>query len=139
MKQTINHYKPKQITPEPIPIHNLPANSNITNFDTLEDFNEYFANHPEEFEEKITTNSLNRKFKIPGFKITRRKNAETGKMDTKLIKKVEKKETNNPEIEDLKNKYNQQEEIIEDLKNKLNLLSERFTKLIEKLVEEGVV
>ena len=136
MKQTINHYKPKQITPEPIPIHNLPANSNITNFDTLEDFNEYFSNHPEEFEEKITTNSLNRKFKIPGFKITRLKNDETGKMDTKLIKKVEKKED---KINEATITQQELKEAIEDLKNKLNILSERFTKLIEKLVEEGVV
>ena len=47
------------------------SNINIKNFDTLEEFQNYYNLHKDEID-KLSTNKINRMFKIKDYKITRR-------------------------------------------------------------------
>ena len=136
-----NYYKPTKPEPKPIPIHKRSiSGDDVINFETVDDFNEFYNANPELFDEKHSTNILNRKYKIDGFRITRRTNKETNTMETKLMKtKTKKDDKIENKLQDLENIINTQTQNQEDLKNKINTLSERFTKLIEKLVNEEII
>ena len=45
-----------------------PYNPQIVEFETVDDFNIYYNKHPDEFANK-TTQKLNTKYKIPGYKL----------------------------------------------------------------------
>ena len=47
-----------------------PYNPQIVEFETVDDFNIYYNKHPDEFANK-TTQKLNTKYKIPGYKLTK--------------------------------------------------------------------
>ena len=47
-----------------------PYNPQIVEFETIDDFNIYYNKHPDEFANK-TTQKLNTKYKIPGYKLTK--------------------------------------------------------------------
>lgn len=47
-----------------------PYNPQIVEFETVDDFNIYYNKHPDEFTNK-TTQKLNTKYKIPGYKLTK--------------------------------------------------------------------
>ena len=47
-----------------------PYNPQIVEFETIDDFNVYYNKHPDEFADK-TTQKLNTKYKIPGYRLTK--------------------------------------------------------------------
>ena len=47
-----------------------PYNPQIVEFETIDDFNIYYNKHPDEFADK-TTQKLNTKYKIPGYRLTK--------------------------------------------------------------------
>ena len=56
-----------------------PYNPQIVEFENVDDFNIYYSTHKEEFD-KMSTQKLNTKYKIPGYRLTKKEN------NLKLIK-----------------------------------------------------
>lgn len=68
----------KHLNIEPIKVIE-PYNPQIVEFENIDDFNIYYNTHKEEFG-NMTTQKLNTKYKIPGYKLTKKSN------ELKLIK-----------------------------------------------------
>jgi hypothetical protein len=68
----------KHLNIEPIKVIE-PYNPQIVEFENIDDFNIYYNTHKEEFD-NMTTQKLNTKYKIPGYKLTKKSN------ELKLIK-----------------------------------------------------
>ena len=68
----------KHLNIEPIEVIE-PYNPQIVEFESVDDFNIYYSTHKEEFN-NMTTQKLNTKYKIPGYRLTKKEN------NLKLIK-----------------------------------------------------
>ena len=68
----------KRLNIEPIEVIE-PYNPQIVEFESVDDFNIYYNTHKEEFD-NMTTQKLNTKYKIPGYRLTKKEN------NLKLIK-----------------------------------------------------
>ena len=68
----------KHLNIEPIEVIE-PYNPEIVEFESVDDFNIYYSTHKEEFN-NMTTQKLNTKYKIPGYRLTKKEN------NLKLIK-----------------------------------------------------
>ena len=68
----------KRLNIEPIEVIE-PYNPQIVEFESVDDFNIYYNTHKEEFD-NMTTQKLNAKYKIPGYRLTKKEN------NLKLIK-----------------------------------------------------
>jgi NCAIR mutase (PurE)-related protein len=112
---------------------NQPFNDNVITFESLDDFNVYYNENEDEFE-GVSTQKLNKKFKIIGYTLSRRTNKEGIKEI--VLNKSYYKSGMNKDVEDLFNKVNEKINTLEEesleTKNKL-------TKLIEYLVQTKVI
>ena len=94
-----------------------PYHPQIIQFESIEDFNTYYSKHQNDFNE--TTHKLNKKYKIPGYKLTNLK----GKL--KIIKDYQSKishEASSEEIEHIKSleeKIKKQQTIITELQKQI--------------------
>ena len=122
MKKIYHYEKPKQEPEAKIKIQIENEERQVTQFD---DFNLFFSDNQQEFDGHISTLMLNKKYKIPGYKIGYLLNKETNKREYKLIKE--------------KVKATDKEKEMEEIKNSINELSARFTKLVERLIELEVL
>ena len=68
----------KHLNIEPIEVIE-PYNPQIVEFESVDDFNIYYSTHKDEFN-NMTTQKLNTKYKIPGYRLTKKEN------NLKLIK-----------------------------------------------------
>ena len=72
-KMIVKILRPHQNKPDIEPIKIIePFKSEVVLFDNPEDFTEYYRTHEDEFK-GISTVLLNRKYKIPGYRITQKK------------------------------------------------------------------
>ena len=92
-----------------------PYSPQVIQFESIEDFNGYYSKHQNEF--NGTTQKLNKKYKIPGYKLT------TLKGQLKIIKDYRADSVHEPEL------YHES-----DYEKKQNELTQRIIK-IEKLQE----
>ena len=85
-----------------------PYNPQIVEFENVDDFNIYYSTHKEEFN-NMTTQKLNTKYKIPGYRLTKKSN------DLKLIKDYykRKEQTKN---NDIKSNHNDENYSMLDIK-----------------------
>ena len=77
----------KHLNIEPIEVIE-PYNPQIVEFESVDDFNIYYSTHKEEFN-NMTTQKLNTKYKIPGYRLTKKEN------NLKLIKDYYKRKNEN--------------------------------------------
>ena len=77
----------KHLNIEPIEVIE-PYNPQIVEFESVDDFNIYYSTHKEEFN-NMTTQKLNTKYKIPGYRLTKKEN------NLKLIKDYYKRKDEN--------------------------------------------
>ena len=92
------------------------SNINIKNFDTLEEFQNYYNLHKSEID-KLSTNKINRMFKIKDYKITRRTIGDAEEK-TLCFRQLFKSEIENNEHEDN-----------DEIENTLTELNERIKQL----------
>ena len=91
-----------------------PYKPQVIQFENIDDFNIYYTKHADEFKD-ITTYKLNVKYKIPGYKITRKSG------ELKLIKdyanehKITESQTDNNEIPILRQRIEIAEQQIKSL------------------------
>ena len=125
-------YKPKPQEMKKIKV-NQPFNDDVITFESLDDFNVYYNENEDEFN-NVSTQKLNKKFKITGYTLSRRTNKDGIKEI--VLNKSYYKSGMNKDVEDLFNKVNEKlnsvEEDLLDTKNKL-------TKLIEYLIQTKVI
>ena len=77
----------KHLNIEPIEVIE-PYNPQIVEFESVDDFNIYYSTHKDEFN-NMTTQKLNTKYKIPGYRLTKKEN------NLKLIKDYYKRKDEN--------------------------------------------
>ena len=77
----------KHLNIEPIEVIE-PYNPQIVEFESVDDFNIYYSTHKDEFN-NMTTQKLNTKYKIPGYRLTKKEN------NLKLIKDYYKRKNEN--------------------------------------------
>lgn len=94
--------------------------SNITTFESKQEFNDYYKEHKEEIDE-LKTKELNDKFKVEGFKIIRNK----GKITFRRIKEAKQKENDN----------SHQELKIDDVMKQLKEMNDKLNEIFDKLDE----
>ena len=104
------------------------SNINVKNFDTLEEFQNYYNLHKDEVD-KMSTIKLNRMFKIKDYKITRRTidNAEQKTLCFRqfLKSELETHDEHNDEIENT----------LTELNNRIKQLELDNTKIKQQLIE----
>ena len=119
--------------------------SEVIEFETKQDFNDYYKEHQKELDE-LKTKELNDKFKIEGFKIIRNK----GKIAFRKIKetktKNESSESENSEIQktvsDILNEVNNkcdnsfQKNMCDILINLKQKLNDEFDNIIKEMKEQ---
>jgi len=117
--------------------------SEVVEFETKQDFNDYYKEHQKELDE-LKTKELNNKFKVVGHKIIRNK----GKIAFRKIKETKNSsESENSEIQktvsDILNEVNNKCDnsfqknmcdILKDLKQKLN---DEFDNIIKEMEEQN--
>ena len=84
----------------------------ITEFETVDDFNKYYSEHQDEFE--CPTLKLNKKFKIPGYTLTKPKGGEL------CLKKSTKNKSS--DVEELQRKYKVLAEAVNQLSEELQAI-----------------
>ena len=83
----------KHLNIEPIEVIE-PYNPQIVEFESVDDFNIYYSTHKDEFN-NMTTQKLNTKYKIPGYRLTKKEN------NLKLIKDYYKRKDENDKTDTL--------------------------------------
>ena len=81
----------KHLNIEPIEVIE-PYNPQIVEFESVDDFNIYYSTHKDEFN-NMTTQKLNTKYKIPGYRLTKKEN------NLKLIKDYYKRKNENDKMD----------------------------------------
>ena len=81
----------KHLNIEPIEVIE-PYNPQIVEFENVDDFNIYYSTHKDEFN-NMTTQKLNTKYKIPGYRLTKKEN------NLKLIKDYYKRKNENDKMD----------------------------------------
>ena len=93
-----------------------PYTPQIIQFENVNDFNVYYSKHKEEFDE--STQKLNAKYKIPGYKLTKLKGI------LKIIKDYSLKTSSDEEINELQKVIKEIEKIQRELKETSNIQRE---------------
>ena len=113
----------KHLNIEPIEVIE-PYNPQIVEFENVDDFNIYYSTHKDEFN-NMTTQKLNTKYKIPGYRLTKKEN------NLKLIKDYYKRKNENDKMDTIPKGSGDVVAIVEnDYKALINRIS-----LLEKQVE----
>ena len=94
-----------------------PYTPQIIQFENVNDFNVYYSKHKEEFNE--STQKLNAKYKIPGYKLTKLKGI------LKIIKDYSLKTSSDEEINELQKVIKEIEKIQRELKETSNVQREQ--------------
>ncbi len=105
-----------------------PYKPQIITFETIDEFNLYYNRHPEEFA-NMTTQKLNMKYKIPGYRITQPANSER----LKLIKDYYKQRNENS---DKHNDERQNGGFIDELINRIEYLEKQVENITNFLTKE---
>ena len=108
------------------------SNLNIKNFDTLEEFQNYYSLHKDEID-KLSTNKINRMFKIKDYKITRR-TIDNAEEKTLCFRQLFKNEIENHEHEHEENE-NEIENTLSELNERIKQLELDNTKIKKQLIE----
>lgn len=103
----------KHLNIEPIKVIE-PYNPQIVEFENIDDFNIYYNTHKEEFD-NMTTQKLNTKYKIPGYKLTKKSN------ELKLIKDYNYHKRKNENIDS-----NSSDVIIKELRERITFLEKQI-------------
>ena len=98
-----------------------PYNPQIVEFETVDDFNIYYNKHPDEFANK-TTQKLNTKYKIPGYKLTK------VNKELKIIKDYRKANT-----ETKANTTNNNDKLINSLISRINIMEKQIKEITDYL------
>ena len=98
-----------------------PYNPQIVEFETVDDFNIYYNKHPDEFANK-TTQKLNTKYKIPGYKLTK------VNKELKIIKDYRKANT-----ETKANTTNNNDKLINGLISRINIMEKQIKEITDYL------
>lgn len=98
-----------------------PYNPQIVEFESVDDFNDYYNKHSSEFNDK-TTQKLNTKYKIPGYRLTK----EKGQL--KLIKDYYRRTTNANHPTNEPNN-----ETINSLLNRISILERQIKEITDYL------
>ena len=98
-----------------------PYNPQIVEFETIDDFNIYYNKHPDEFTNK-TTQKLNTKYKIPGYKLTK------VNKELKIIKDYRK--ANN---ETKANTTSNNDKLINGLLSRINIIEKQIKEITDFL------
>ena len=103
----------KHLNIEPIKVIE-PYNPQIVEFENIDDFNIYYNTHKEEFD-NMTTQKLNTKYKIPGYKLTKKSN------ELKLIKDYNYHKRKNENTDS-----NSSDVIIKELRERITFLEKQI-------------
>ena len=122
-----------------IPIYGKNSSIKTKQFETLDEFNQFYKLHKEEIDE-MTTNKLNRLYHIKDYKITRRKigNNEDSGASTKGVKTLcfqQIKPTSKENNDDLNERIEELETSISDLNNKMKNIELENSKIKSQLIE----
>ena len=98
-----------------------PYNPQIVEFETIDDFNIYYNKHPDEFANK-TTQKLNTKYKIPGYKLTK------VNKELKIIKDYRKANT-----ETKANTTSNNDKLINGLLSRINIMEKQIKEITDYL------
>ena len=98
-----------------------PYNPQIVEFETVDDFNIYYNKHPDEFANK-TTQKLNTKYKIPGYKLTK------VNKELKIIKDYRKANT-----ETKTNTASNNDKLINGLLSRINIMEKQIKEITDYL------
>ena len=98
-----------------------PYNPQIVEFETVDDFNIYYNKHPDEFANK-TTQKLNTKYKIPGYKLTK------VNKELKIIKDYRKANT-----ETKANTTNNNDKLLNGLLSRINIMEKQIKEITDYL------
>lgn len=111
------------------------SNFNVKNFDTLDEFQNYYNLHKDEID-KLSTIKLNRMFKIKDYKITRRTidNAETKTLCFRQLLKSEQHDENKACAVE-QNADNELENTISELNDRIKQLELDNIKIKKQLLE----
>ena len=111
-----------------ITIYGKDSNINTKNFDSIDEFQQYYDLHKDEID-KLSTVRLNRIYHINGYKITRR-NLDNGKEDKTLcFRQLLKNELPKTNCD----KYNV--ERFEEMDNKIKVLEIELSKIKQQVIE----
>ena len=112
---------------EQIQIYGKQSNINVKNFDSIEEFQQYYNLHKDEID-KTTTTKLNRMFKIKDYKITRRKIGDNdGKtLCFQQIKSNQNKNVDKDAYEEYKIELCELENTISELNSKMKNIELKF-------------
>ena len=108
-----------------------PYKPQVIQFENIDDFNIYYTKHADDFKD-ITTYKLNVKYKIPGYKITRKSG------ELKLIKdygnkdKIENEKEDNEELPILRQRIENLEQQIKTLTAQLTVRIESIEKFLQE-------
>ena len=98
-----------------------PYNPQIVEFETVDDFNIYYNKHPDEFANK-TTQKLNTKYKIPGYKLTK------VNKELKIIKDYRKSGT-----ETKANTASNNDKLLNGLISRINIIEKQIKEITDYL------
>ena len=98
-----------------------PYNPQIVEFETVDDFNIYYNKHPDEFANK-TTQKLNTKYKIPGYKLTK------VNKELKIIKDYRKANT-----ETKANTASNNDKLLNGLLSRINIMEKQIKEITDYL------
>ena len=131
IKRSVKILKEKQ---EPLKFSNVepleviePYRPQIIQFESIEDFNSYYSKHQNEFNE--TTQKLNKKYKIPGYKFTSLKGT------LKIIKDYQLKDSSESSLEETPQEREfmkcHVKNLEEKIKNQQNMINELQKQIVE--------
>ena len=134
IKRSVKILKEKQRVSEPLKFSNVepleviePYRPQIIQFESIDDFNSYYSKHQNEFNE--TTQKLNKKYKIPGYRLTSLK----GKL--KIIKDYQSKNPSGSSLEiplEIPLEYiNRMKSLEEKIKNQQQMINELQKQIVE--------
>ena len=98
-----------------------PYNPQIVEFENVDEFNIYYSTHKDEFN-NMTTQKLNTKYKIPGYRLTKKAN------DLKLIKDYYKRKEHS-KIDNIKSNHYDETldgEVIKSLTDRITLIEKQI-------------
>ena len=131
IKRSVKILKEKQ---EPLKFSNVepleviePYRPQIIQFESIDDFNSYYSKHQNEFNE--TTQKLNKKYKIPGYRLTSLK----GKL--KIIKDYQSKNPSGSSFEVPQEDSSEERESIKNLEEKIKNQQNMINELQKQIVE----
>ena len=131
IKRSVKILKEKQ---EPLKFSNVepleviePYRPQIIQFESIEDFNSYYSKHQNEFNE--TTQKLNKKYKIPGYKFTSLKGT------LKIIKDYQLKDSSESSLEETPQEREYMKCLVKNLEEKIKNQQNMINELQKQIVE----